>query len=54
MFGKQKIYKVRYQLIGTYETLVVARNPKQAIKKVQKQHCNLINILSIKEVGSNG
>lgn len=50
MFGKKKLYKIKYRFLNIYETVVSARNPHQAIKKLNKQYYNNINILSIEEM----
>ena len=51
MFGKKKLYRIKYRMLATYETIVSAYSPHQAIKKLNKQHYYDINILSIEEIG---
>jgi hypothetical protein len=50
MFGKKKLYKIKYRFLNIYETVVSARSPYQAIKKLNKQYYNNINMLSIEEI----
>ena len=49
-FGKKKLYEVGYKIIKTEYTLIVARNPAQAMRKLRRQWCSA-DIVSIKEIG---
>ena len=49
-FGKKKLYEVGYKIITTEYTLIVARNPAQAMRKLRRQWCSA-DIVSIKEIG---
>lgn len=50
MFGKKKIYKIKYCFVAIHETLISARSPHQAIKKLLKQYYYDLDILSVEEV----
>ena len=49
MFGKKKLYRIKYRLYAYHETIVSARNPVQALKKVKKEYCDYLDIISIEE-----
>jgi hypothetical protein len=50
MFGRKKLYKIKYKFVAIHETIISACNPHQAIKKLNKQVYYDIDILSIEEV----
>lgn len=38
MFKKKKLYKIVYQLLNTYTTIIEAKDECQAIKKLRKMN----------------
>lgn len=51
MFSKKKLYRIKYHLIIDHNTIISARNPHQAIKKLYREYWGSIDILSIEEIG---
>lgn len=51
MFGKKKLYRIKYYFITDHTTVISARNPHQAIKKLYREYWGMVDILSIKEIG---
>ena len=51
MFGKKKLYRIKYHFIIEHNTIISARNPDQAIKKLYREYWGNVDILSIEEIG---
>ena len=51
MFKKKKLYEVTYRLLGTYTTIVSAKDEHQAVQKIYRMNGfgAICEILSIKE-----
>lgn len=37
MFKKKKLYKIKYQLMSTYTTIIAARDEFQALKRFKRE-----------------
>lgn len=44
-----KLYSIRYGYVFMYDTIVAAKNPKQAMKKIRRMHpgCNIKSIAEV-------
>lgn len=51
MFGKKKLYRIKYHFIIDHNTIISAHNPHQAIKKLYREYWSIVDILSIEEIG---
>jgi hypothetical protein len=50
MFGKKKLYKIKYKWISIDTTIIEAKDKYQALKKLKKEFFVLPDIISIEEV----
>lgn len=50
MFGKKKLYKIKYKWISIDTTIIEAKDKYQALKKLKKEFFVPPEIISIEEV----